>query len=250
MSLDHDWLLRADLGPRVRAVATTRLGPGHSRTPFDRFNLGAHVGDAPEAVAFNRVTLCQTLNLPSEPRWLRQVHGTTCVTLDGTIALDAPEADAAYTDTPGQVCLIMTADCLPVLVASSAGDEVAAIHAGWRGLAAGVIESALSRFRAPPETLRAWLGPAIGPTVYEVGEEVRAAFIAIDRADAAHFAPTRPGHYLCDLYALARSRLRRAGVARADGGEHCTASDPRRFYSHRRDGISGRMAALIWIAPD
>ncbi len=238
---------------RVRALTTTRALDGRSQAPFDAFNLGAHCGDDAGAVATNRALLCEWFDLSSPPRWLRQVHGTTVASFDaGAAQSDAPvEADAAIASTPGIVLAVLTADCLPLLVCADDGSAVAAIHAGWRGLAAGVIESTLARMQIPRERLIAWLGPAIGPRSYEVGAEVRDAFLARDVAACAAFAPTRPQHWHCDLYTLARQRLAAAGVARVHGGELDTFSDAR-FYSHRRSvlsqsGRTGRFASLIWI---
>lgn len=184
--------------------------------------------------------------LPAEPAWLTQVHGTTV--LDAAAVERRPEADAAFTRAPGVVCAVRSADCLPVLFASEDGSEVAAAHAGWRGLCAGVIEATLDALGADPSRLLAWLGPAIGPEVYEVGEEVRAAFLSRDRHAAAAFRPTRPGHWRLDLYALARQRLAARGVTRVYGGGLCTYSDPARFPSFRRDRTTERIAALIWMA--
>lgn len=251
----------------VRAVVTTRNGPGISRSPFDAFNLGTRCGDDPQAVAQNRARLCEAVELPSAPRWLRQVHGTKVADFSappftgeggergaraggGNHAQDLPaesEADAAVTHTPGVVLAILTADCLPVLFCADDGSEVAAAHAGWRGLCAGVLENTLAAMRTPRERILVWLGPAIGPHSYEVGEEVREAFLATDRAAAEAFTPTRAGHWSCDLYALARWRLRGAGIHQACGGGFDTFTDPR-LYSYRRDGArSGRFASLIWL---
>jgi hypothetical protein len=237
--------------PRVRACTSLRTGAGFSRPPFDRFNLGARYGasgDDPATVDRNRGELAALLDLPSAPCWLRQVHGIRVVTEPGQ---DEPEADAATTGQPGRVLAVLSADCLPVLFASVEGDEVGAAHAGWRGLAAGVLEATVSALRTPSERLLAWLGPAAGPQAYEIGEEVRAAFVDDEPAAASAFIPTRPGHWRVDLYALARRRLLRAGVApgRVHGGAHCTIGEPERYYSHRRDGRSGRMASLVWIEP-
>lgn len=181
--------------------------------------------------------------LPAEPAWLRQVHGTRVVELD---AHRQAEGDASVARKPQTVCVVQMADCLPVLLADEAGTTVAAAHAGWRGLAAGVLESTVAAMGVPAHRLHAWLGPAIGPRVYEVGDEVRAAFIERDRIAEVAFSPTRPGHWLLDLYAVARQRLRARGVERIFGGGFCTYSEPQRFYSYRRDGSTGRMAALIW----
>ena len=179
--------------------------------------------------------------LPDEPAWLRQVHGTRVVNLDQ--ASSSREADAAITWRKNKVCAIRVADCMPVLLAEEGGSVIGAAHAGWRGLCAGVVEATLEEMRVPGNRIVAWLGPAIGPKVYEVGDEVRAAF---NEKDA--FLPMRPGHWLLDLYAVARQRLRARGVERIFGGGYCTYSDPQRFYSYRRDGASGRMAAFLWIS--
>ncbi len=267
--LEADW----PAPPGVRAFTTLRHGAGVSEAPFDTFNLGSRCGDAIEAVASNRAQLTGRMGLPSPPRWLRQVHGVDVARfVDATVVgatsvassflgasdtssrlksllqeLDAePEADASVASAPGVVLAILTADCLPVVFAADDGSEIAAAHAGWRGLAAGVLEATLAAMRTPAERVVAWFGPAAGPQAYEIGSEVRDAFVSRDaRADAA-FAPTRPGHWRVDLYALARQRLAGAGVARVHGGGLCTISDPARFFSHRRDARTGRMATLVW----
>ena len=238
----------------VRAAVTTRDLPGHSPSPHESFNLGSRCGDRPEFVLANRAALVELLQLPGEPVWLRQVHGVEVHTPHaappaGLAHTDEPVADAAYTREPGVVCAVLTADCLPLLVASDDGREVAAIHAGWRGLAAGVIEATLRRFDATPARLRVWLGPAIGAASYEVGDEVRDAFVAHDPAATQAFAPTRPGHWLCDLYALARQRLAAFGVVDVTGGGFDTFTDAS-FYSHRRGRPTGRFASLVWIEPE
>ncbi len=242
--------LRADwpAPPGGQALTTLRHGLGVSAPPFDSFNLGARCGDAPEAVAENRRQLESALRLPAAPRWLRQVHG---VAVAVEPAEDEPEADAAVTAAPGCVLAILTADCLPVVLAARDGDEIAAAHAGWRGLAAGVLEATVAAMRTPPAGLVAWLGPAAGPLAYEIGAEVRAAFVDVDPGADAAFVATRSGHWRVDLYALARRRLVAAGLAMdaIHGGGLCTISDPARFYSHRRDGRCGRMATVAWIAP-
>lgn len=239
--------------PNVRAVATTRQG-GVSVGTFEALNLGDHVGDGASAVSHNRALLRDALALPGEPVWLRQVHRADVVTLTGAVSDSVPRriADAAITRTPGVVCTVLTADCLPVLFCNRAGTHVAAAHAGWRGLSAGVLEAtvaALADAGAPADSLLAWLGPAIGPASYEVGMEVRDAFLKPDPSAAAAFQPNRPGHWLLDLYAAARLRLARAGVTAVSGGEYCTFAEPERFYSHRRDGVTGRQATLIWLGP-
>jgi YfiH family protein len=228
----------------VRACTTTRAG-GVSEGPWASLNLGDHVDDDPAAVAANRARLAGELALPREPQWLRQVHGTRVRAPDA----EADCADACFEDRPGRVCAVLTADCLPVLLCNAAGTRVAAAHAGWRGLVAGVLEQTAARFDDPPAQILAWLGPAIGPQAFEVGDEVRAAFVGADTAAAAHFVAKRPGHWLADLYGLARLRLARAGITQVSGGGFCTYREPERFYSYRRDGITGRMASLIWIQP-
>jgi len=240
--------------PAVLAFSTLRGPAGASSPPFDRLNLGARGGDDPLAVARNRSDLVEGFGLPSSPHWLQQVHGTAVVAFDrpadALVAVDAePVGDAAITSTPGVVVAILTADCLPVLFCRDDGRAVGAAHAGWRGLAAGVLERTIEAMDARPNQLLAWLGPAAGPQGYEVGGEVRDAFLDADPEAAAAFMPTRPGHWLCDLYVLARLRLASAGVSRVHGGGLCTISDPRRFFSHRREGRTGRMASLICINP-
>ena len=232
---------------RVQAFATLRGPAGVSTAPFDSFNLGARCGDQVDDVARNRGALIEHFGLPADPLWLRQVHGTTVVSCNDATRAGEPEADAAVAMKPGVVLAILTADCLPVLFCSDDGSVIGAAHAGWRGLAAGVLENTIAAMRVPPEKILAWLWPAAGPQAYEVGNEVRAAFVDVDARAAPAFNPTRPGHWLCDLYSLARLRLAAAGVARVHGGGLCTISDPQRFYSYRRDGRTGRMANLIWI---
>ena len=241
--------LDAHFPPNVGAAVTTRdLDGGHSAPPFDRFNLGTRCGDAPEAVAANRALLIERLRLPSAPRWLKQVHGSAVATFDGSAAAAAePAADAAFTRSANVVLAILTADCLPILIAADDGSEIAAVHAGWRGLAGGVIEAAASHFGVARSRLSAWIGPGIGASSYEVGAEVRAAFVDGDAGAAGAFSATRAGHWLCDLAALARRRLQAEGVARIGGGGFDTYADAR-FYSYRRDGRTGRFASLIWIA--
>lgn len=229
---------------RVKACSTTRHG-GISEFPYDSLNLGTHVGDAAASVAANRQYLVEQAELPQMPVWLEQVHGTRVLHLDGKTVSDV-QADAVYSRVAGQVCAVMTADCLPVLFCSSAGDEVAAAHAGWRGLCAGVLEQTLAQFNAGPRSIMAWLGPAIGPQQFEVGEDVKQAFIQIDAQSAAAFTPSG-SKYLADIYLLARLRLQAAGIHAIYGGDHCTVTEKQHFFSYRRDGITGRMASLIWL---
>jgi YfiH family protein len=239
----HGWIVPDwPAPPQVRALITTRAGGG-SRGPYAGLNLGLNSGDDLEDVAHNRALLRQ--RLPAEPLWLRQVHGTTVVEADK--AEGNPEADAALSRRPGRVCAALTADCLPLLLCDQAGTTVAAVHAGWRGLCSGVIEQTLQAMKLPVQTLLAYLGPAIGPQAYEVGAEVREAFVAADPDSDAAFAPGKSGKFYADLYALARRRLARGGVERVYGGGYCTYTERERFYSYRRDGATGRMASLIWM---
>jgi YfiH family protein len=232
----------------VRAAFTLRTG-GVSAPPFASLNLGAHVGDDPRAVAENRARVRKCLALPGEPVWLEQAHGCRVLDLDrpdGAGRAAPGPADAALTRATGRVCVIQVADCLPVLLAAADGSAVAAAHAGWRGLAAGVLESTVQALGVPPRALLAWLGPAISQPHFEVGEEVRAAFLAHDPLSCGAFLANARGRWQCDLNALARGRLAGIGVRRVHGGLGCTFADAGRFYSYRREGRCGRMAALIW----
>lgn len=228
----------------VRAVSTTRQG-GVSPPPYASLNLAEHVGDDPTCVAENRRRLAAMLNLAAEPAWMEQVHGTTVVAAETVLARVA--ADAAFTREPGLPCVVMTADCLPVLLCDRAGTVVAAAHAGWRGLAGGVIGATVARLAPPPMELLAWLGPAIGPDAFEVGEEVRAAFLALDAGNIDCFRHSPAGRWLADLYELARRQLHEQGVSAVYGGGFCTFSEPERFFSYRRESRIGRMATLIWL---
>lgn len=231
--------------PNVRALSTTRQ-EGSSAGAYRSLNLGDHVGDDPACVAANRAALVRDAALPAMPRWLRQVHGNQVIELRGQAM--AAEADASWTTKPDEVCAILTADCLPVLFCDRAGSVVAAAHAGWRGLAAGVLEATIDALAVPPSALMAWLGPAISQDAFEVGAEVRGAFVdRVADAGACFVAGPAPGKYRADLYALARRALRRRGITEIHGGGHCTHGEPARFFSHRRDGRCGRMATLIWL---
>lgn len=230
--------------PNVRAAITTR-GGGVSRGAYASFNLADHVGDDPGAVAHNRELLRDRLGLPAEPHWLRQVHGCEVATAESSPAGCA--ADAVCARSPGRVCAVLTADCLPLLLCDRQGERVCAVHAGWRGLAAGVIERGVASLGRDPAELLAWLGPAIGPRAFEVGEEVRQTFLEQDARAANAFLDHRAGHWLADIYTLARLRLTQLGVGYVGGGDYCTVSDAERFYSYRRDGATGRMASLIWL---
>lgn len=230
--------------PHVHALVTTRSG-GVSRGPYSSLNLGDHVGDDMSDVEENRARVAA--NLPSPPLWLKQVHGTEVA----VAARSTPgcEADAAVTRERGRVLAVLTADCLPVLLCDAAGDVAGIAHAGWRGLCAGVIEQTLAAMDAPSSSLMAWLGPAIGPEAFEVGDDVRGAFLARDAAAAPAFRrATARGKWHADLYSLARRRLATAGVAHVFGGGFCTVSEPQRFFSHRRDRVTGRMASLVWLS--
>jgi YfiH family protein len=238
-----DWSAPAN----VRALQTTRTG-GVSEGSYASLNLGDHVGDDAVAVARNRAILRAAL--PFEPLWLRQVHGN--IVADAKRSVGVPDADAAVARQPDAVCAVMTADCLPLLLCDESGAVVGAAHAGWRGLAGGVIEAAVAAMAVAPATLMVWLGPAIGPQAFEVGEEVRQAFLAHDpaahKAFVPHPSPTGQ-KWLADIYLLARQRLGLLGVTRVYGGGLCTFSDADRFFSYRRDGATGRMASLIWLDP-
>lgn len=229
---------------QVRARVSTRAG-GVSLGDFASLNLGDHVGDDPAAVAENRARLRQALGVPAEPFWLNQVHGITVVEAGSGLGARR-DADAAYSRTAGTVCAVLTADCLPVLFCDGAATTVAAAHAGWRGLAAGVLEATVSAMAVTPGSILAWLGPAIGPSVFEVGEEVRAAFLLHGAAAADAFRPSPSGRWLADLYQLARLRLAAMGVTAVYGGGFCTYTDAERFYSYRRQARTGRFASLIW----
>lgn len=229
---------------QVRAICTTRAG-GVSHAPYESLNLGDHVGDDPLAVSENRARLRRALSMPDEPCWLQQVHGVCAV--DGAVTNVPCQADACFATQPHVVCAVLTADCLPLLLCDRAGTQVAAVHAGWRGLLHGIIENTLDKFTATAADMLVWLGPAIGPQAFEVGAEVRAEFFAHDAQAGAALQP-HGERWLADLYALARQRLAARGVTAVFGGEYCTYTDAARFYSYRRDGVTGRMASLIWLA--
>ena len=261
--------------PGVRSAFTLRTG-GVSVAPYDSLNLGAGIGDSPQAVAENRRRVREKLGLPSEPVWLQQVHGVEVVELGATVApgagghsaeaygaevrggpkpgaailgVDSPIGDASVARGAGQVCAIRVADCMPVLFAARDGSAVAAAHAGWRGLVGGVLEATVRRLRLPASQLIAWMGPAIGPAHFEVGDEVRAAFMATDLDAAPAFVANARGRWQCDLYALARRRLTAIGISGIYGSGWCTFAESERFFSYRRSSQCGRMAALIWVEP-
>jgi polyphenol oxidase len=240
-----DWIVPDWPAPaNVRALITTRAG-GASQGPYASFNLGLRTDDDPRSVSANRLQL-EAL-LPQPPRWLRQVHGATVVEADSL--METTEADAAVARRAGTVCGVLVADCIPVLFSNRAGTTVAVAHAGWRGLAAGVILNTVERMGTAPRNLIAYLGPGIGPAAFEVGADVRGAFLGRDAGLQAAFAPHAPGKWLADLFLLARRALQRAGVEDIHGGGLCTYSDARRFFSYRRERATGRMAAVIWMKP-
>lgn len=230
--------------PRVKSAITTRHG-GVSRGHYAGFNLADHVGDDPGAVSENRERLRADLGLPQEPCWLRQVHGTRIV--DAASPPRDLESDGSFAMQPGFVCAVMTADCLPVLLADEQGTRVAALHAGWRGLAAGILEQGVDALDTSPEQLLAYLGPAIGPDAFEVGDEVRETFCDRDPNAANAFRATDRGKWMADIYRLAHQRLNARGLKRVYGGGRCTFSEEDDFFSYRRDQTCGRMASLIWI---
>ncbi len=229
----------------VKAISTTRQG-GFSPPPFDSFNLGTHVGDNLDIVTKNRDSLLDMVQLPEPPRWLNQVHG-----IDVSLASNWQEndqADAIVSKQSNQVCTIMTADCLPILLCNRQGDTVAAIHAGWRSLAAGIIEKTVPHFNYPSHEILAWFGPAIGPSQFEVGSDVYHIFTHHDEYAQKAFIQTSDSHYLADIYELAKQRLNALGIYAIYGGNMCTVTESDRFFSYRRDGITGRMATMIWIS--
>jgi YfiH family protein len=232
-----------DAPEHIVALCTTRQG-GLSANGFASLNLASHVHDVPELVDANRQRLIRALNLPAQPEWLNQTHSTRVIDLDHETMRDG---DAACTSMSGKIAAVLTADCLPVLFCNTAGDEVAAAHAGWRGLANGVLEQTVRTMRSSPGNIMAWLGPAIGPTRFEVGAEVRQAFLDHDIEAESCFSLNRPGHYLADLYRLARLRLNKAGIDLIWGGEYCTYLQNRQFFSYRREKVTGRQASLIYI---
>ena len=243
MSAPSDWIVPDWPAPsHVRALITTRSG-GVSGGPYASFNLGELTDDARDAVSENKRRLASLL--PAAPRWLRQVHGDRVVEADA-VAEPVP-ADASYTRTPGTVCAVKIADCMPVLICDRDGEAVAVAHAGWRGLSHGVVENTVRALGIDPARLYAYLGPAIGPDAFEVGDDVYAAFCDGDAQARVAFRPLRRGKWLADLFLLGRQRLAGAGVGHIFGGGLCTVGDAARFYSHRRDRITGRMAALVWM---
>jgi hypothetical protein len=243
-----DSLIRPDwpAPDNVVAFSSTRCG-GVSYPPYDSLNLGDHVGDNPDNIAHNRQHLIASAKLPAMPLWLRQTHST--IVVNSQDWQPDIEADALISTEKNLVCAVMTADCLPVLLCDRSGSEVAAIHAGWRGLCDGIIEQSVAALSGSAEGYLAWLGPAIGPDKFEVGEEVRSAFITHSADADKAFKALHPGFYLADIYQLARQRLQAVGINQIYGGNGCTVSQPEKFFSYRRDGVTGRMASLIWLTP-
>ncbi len=236
-----DWPAPAN----VHALSTLRTG-GYSSGPYTGFNLATHTGDDPVTVLSNRVLLREHFSLPAEPVWLQQVHSNRIITAEPGKVGD--EADGSWTSRVGCVCVVMTADCLPVLICNQQGSKVAAVHAGWRGLHAGVVTNAIRGLESDPAELMVWLGPAIGPEAFEVGAEVFRAFTDCNAENTSAFRRKDDQHWLCDLYQLARIELSSQGVTSVFGGNECTYTDEQRFYSYRRDGDTGRMASLIWLS--
>lgn len=254
----ENYLLADWPAPRgIHALVTTRIG-GVSKSPYETFNLAQHVGDDASLVQQNRQRLQSILEAYSsksieEPVWISQVHGTEVLNLDlisnSAAKQNNVEADAVYSSVAAQPCLVQTADCLPVLFCDDSGQEIAAAHAGWRGLAAGILEDTLARFSASPSKILAWMGPAIGPERFEVGIDVYESFVAANQSYAAAFQPVSGSEqqkWLADLYKLARWQLEKLGITRIYGGDFCTYQQSELFYSYRRDGATGRMASVIW----
>lgn len=229
----------------ITAFTTTRNG-GVSKAPYDTFNLAAHADDNVEHVLENRKRLRENFKLPNEPAWLQQTHSNIAVYIDDDFK--KCEADASYTDQKNQVCVVMTADCLPILITNKQGTEIAAIHAGWQGLAKGIIEATIKKLKSDPNDLMAWLGPAIGPNVFEVGADVHELFINHDVKAESGFTPFAKDKWLMNIYHLGTQRLNDVGVTQIYGGDYCTYSEPEKFFSYRREKVTGRMVSLIYIA--
>jgi len=234
--------------PENVSAVTTLISGGTSKGAFSEYNLAAHVGDAAAAVIANRAKLVDDLRLPSKPVWLEQVHSNKVIYVKEPVAYDpAPRADASISASPGVVCVVMTADCLPVFFCDEAGSEVAVAHAGWRGLHAGIISNTVKAMQSAAEKIQVSLGPAIGAENFEVGEDVFQAFVEKNRLNESTFVATTKNHYLCDIYQLARIELQSLGIDKIAGGEFCTYRDREQFYSFRRQPSTGRMASLIWL---
>jgi hypothetical protein len=228
----------------VSAISTTRE-LGYSHAPFHEFNLATHVNDDYDCVHQNRQLLIEQASLPEPPRWLTQTHSNIVIHSDNWF--ENIEGDACFSNQPNQVCVVMTADCLPLLICNNKGTEVAAVHAGWRGLANDIIANTLQQFSAPPKELLVWLGPAIGPKAFEVGQDVFDIFTQRDPQSTLAFESTNVDHYLADIYLLAKQQLSKLGVTQIFGGDRCTFQDSNSFFSYRRDGETGRMASMIWL---
>ena len=228
---------------QVKALCTTRQG-GFSQPPYDSLNLATHVGDDDQSVMRNRELLCHSLRLPAEPCWLEQTHSTRVVSLESD---SSRLADAAITREADTIAIVMTADCLPILLCNRSGSEVAAIHAGWRGLADGVIEATVNDMNSSADQLLAWIGPGISQQCFEVGSEVRDFYIARNRADESYFVANRPAHWLCDLSGLASATMARLDIAEISRAGYCSYSDDSHYFSYRRNALTGRLASLIWI---
>jgi len=233
----------------INAVCTTRTG-GFSKPPFDGLNVGAHVQDDPESVLKNRLWLKNALHLPAEPCWLEQVHGVEVINADRHVQSEPPVADAAVSHKDNVVLGVMTADCLPVVLCEPEKRIIGIAHGGWRGLAGDILRHTVAAMNCEPVGITAWLGPAIGPQCFEVGDDVWDAFVARDWQMAQFFSATPDQKFLADIYAIARRQLQSLGVQTVTGGEFCTMTDRERFYSYRRDGNTGRMATLVWMTPD
>ncbi|NQZ54629.1 MAG: peptidoglycan editing factor PgeF [Piscirickettsiaceae bacterium] len=230
----------------IKSLSTTRIG-GFSRPPYNELNLASHVGDDSDTVQQNRRYLIQSAQIPAAPHWLNQVHSTHAI--NSTEWNKDIEADAIFSSTENHVCTVMTADCLPILLCNRQGDTVAALHAGWRGLAAGIIKQTLNKFSCKPDDIMAWLGPAIGPMKFEVGREVFDTFHSHSSLADQAFEQIDATHYLADIYLLATQYLNELGITEIFGGDFCTVSEKQRFFSYRRDVITGRMASMIWLEP-
>lgn len=243
--MDNNIIPNWNIPKHIHAFTTVRTG-GVSKPPFDSFNLGDHVNDSPEDVAQNRALLVEKFHLPQSPLFLTQTHSTRVLELP--YSGKGIEADAVYTNQPNQVCLVMTADCLPILFVSKDGKEIAAAHAGWRGLCDGVLEATVEKFQCPSNEISAWLGPAIGAKAFQVGKEVIEQFCAFDpRAEEAFIQDnSTSGKFLGNLYQIATQRLNKLGITEISGGEYCTYTQEDLFFSYRRDKQTGRMATLIW----
>ena len=244
--IDDPYLLPDWPAPsNIKALTTYRHG-GYGQAPYESFNLASHVDDNPEIVEANRAHLIKQAKLPTSPLWLQQTHST--IVIDSQNWYIDIVADGLYSSLPNHVCSVLTADCLPILLCDKTGTQVAAVHAGWRGLANGIVEQAISHFDCSGDDILVWLGPAIGPNCFEVGHDVVSAFVDHDSEASNAFQQTDPDHFLADIYQLARLRLHRLGIHDVFGGTHCTVSESEQFFSYRRENITGRMATLIWIA--